>query len=138
MKYLFITALILICGPAFSNANDEELINKINNHFFKLSREINQQLGGSRIDEHTTFRHVVYESTSKTLVYTYRSTAHLDKLNSAQSDAMYIFHKNKSCNGAFAPIIKSYGMKIEHVFENLNTGRELWRKSYTSKECFGN
>ena len=137
MKVFFVTALMLVCGLVYPSELDEVLIYKINNHMFKVAREVNQQLGGSKIDEYTTFRHVVYEPSSKTLMYTYGATVNFDKLNQTQSGDMYVFHKNKSCNGAFASVIKSYGMKIEHVFENVRTGRELWRMSYSSKECFG-
>jgi protein-disulfide isomerase-like protein with CxxC motif len=128
--------MLLVSDRIYPNELDKELINKINNHMSKIARETNQQMGGSRIDETTTFRHVVYDPTSKALVYTYSATVDFDKLNSDQSGAMYVYHRNKSCNGAFAPVIKSYGMKIEHVFENARTGRVLWRKSFSSKECF--
>jgi hypothetical protein len=130
-KYLII---LLISFAANAQQLTKQEINDIDNKFIEMARGVNKQIGGTKTDALTTFKSIFYSPDVRTLTYFVGTTA-TNGLNKVQIKNLYDYHREKACKLKFAPLMKSYDLKIEYAFENEMTGKKLVNFIFDKKDC---
>jgi hypothetical protein len=104
-------------------------------------KQFNEQLAGLKIDEYTNIKYVTYDKNPPLFTYFYTTTAlsylKKDSLDQAQKDAMRKFNIPKTCSSQMKPLMKPYNLKVDHIFEDKNTGKVIYKLTVSHLDCEG-
>jgi hypothetical protein len=103
------------------------------------AKELNSQLANTRIDDHTTFKLATYDKPLPLFAYTYTTTylASQKRVSYSQAERENLrrVHRDKTCGTQFAPLMRAYGLQVEHRFEDSRNGLQVLSMVFKSADC---
>ena len=102
------------------------------------AKQVNEQMAGSRMDENTTLKFVVYDRNPSPFTYFYSSTVlsyfNLTSLNQTQVNEMRKYYTSKACSATYR-FMKPYNMKVAHIVEDNITGKIIFKVTISHTDC---
>jgi hypothetical protein len=135
-QFISIGILLLFMAYHQSYASDASEKAEVDAVMTKAAKQANEQTSGMKVDEYTRIRFVGFDKNVPVFMYLYSTSIGTDKLNAEQKMAMDVFHINKTCGSNFRPLMKNpYNLKVSHEFEDIRTGKTIYKITVVSKDC---
>ena len=103
------------------------------------ARQANTQLANTRIDDYTTLKFVTYDRRVPVMTYHYNSSVLAvtgeQQISEAGRQAMYDYHRTKTCRTQFVPLMRGSGLQVAHRFEDATTGKMLISMAFSGSDC---
>jgi hypothetical protein len=136
----FLIAICLLCFQANGRTSDFPPKSEFHNMMADTAIKLNQQMSGVKVDDWTSLTSTLYSDKSTKLFYFYRSRIlqafNVDKLTLEQAQKLKKFHLAKTCSLPQASAMPVYDFKIEHVYSDEVSGREIYRQLITYRDCW--
>ena len=117
------------------SSKDREAIAIFDDNFKKIAIQMNEQLGGTKLDEFTRLKFVFYSSEEKTFLFRH-SINGIASLSKVQKNALYQQTLNRICStNILVPLTDTLGFRIRHVYESETTGLRLFEADFQYRDC---
>lgn len=138
--YIFVGVIFLLMASHQSHASDESDKAEVDAGMISASKQANDQLVGTKVDEYTKIRYIGFDKKIPVYIYVYStsimSKLGSDQISSEQKRAMDVFHINKTCGTNFRPLMNNpYNLKVSHEFEDSRTGKLVYKIIIGSRDC---
>jgi len=108
----------------------------------KTAREGNTQLSNTRLDDYTTLKMLTYDKDIPLFTYHYTTSIlqliGVTEISEASKNAMYGYHRLKTCDTSFRSFMQIFGLQVSHRFEDVDSGKEVVRITLSFADCPGN
>jgi hypothetical protein len=138
MRCLFFLSILVV---SFNSISQDKIPSKLefDSIMRNAVRQVNAQISGLKIDEYTALKFVTYDSSPPLFSYFYNTSAltvlKQSSLNQMQIDEMKKFNVNKTCSSNFKSLMKPYNLKVAHVFEDVNSGKVIYKLTVSHLDC---
>lgn len=132
----YIALVFLLIKPLHAYSIEDPQKTKVDTILAKAATEANEELAGTKVDEYTRIRLIGFDKNIPIYIYLYSTSIDSKPLSAEQIKSMDLFHINKTCGSKFRPLMKNpYDLKVSHEFENMRTGKTIYKIVIGNKEC---
>lgn len=131
--------LVIISMSTYSQSKPGFSRSDLDSSMRSMVKQFNEQMAGTRVDDQTVIRMMVYDTPVPTLTYIYATkhyaTTGLKSVDQEHAQALRKYHIEKTCSSDFAAFMRAFKLEVTHSFEDATTGRRLFSVTVRGSDC---